>query len=224
MRILLIEDEKKLAQAIKTGLEQEGMAVDVANDGEVGFDLALDEDYDLIILDLMLPSMSGQEICTSLRKEKISIPILMLTALSETSDKVAGLNLGADDYLSKPFDFDELIARIKALTRRSNDRQVVLQVADLKLDTINYSVTRTDKEIDISKKEFALLTYLMENKEKVVSKDQIITHVWDYDADVLPNTVEVMMGNLRKKIDKNDRSKLIHTVRGFGYKIGEKNV
>ena len=220
MRILLIEDEIKLAQAIKTGLEQEGIAVDQAHDGEIGYDLALDEDYDLIILDLMLPKMKGQDICLNLRHQGNETPILMLTALSELSDKVDGLNMGADDYLTKPFEFEELLARAKALTRRKSTRQTVLQVADLKLDTISYLVTRGERQIQLSKKEFALLEYMLRNKDKVISKDQIITHVWDFDADVLPNTVEVMVGNLRKKIDSSS-PKLIHTVRGFGYKIGE---
>lgn len=221
MRILLIEDEQKLAQAIKSGLEQETMAVDVASDGEYGLDMALGEDYDLIILDLMLPKLSGQKICTRLRKSGNNTPVLMLTAMSETSDKVDGLNLGADDYLTKPFDFDELLARIRALTRRDGGKRIVLQVADLELDTITFQVTRAGKLIKLSKKEYALLEYLMLHKNTVISKDRLITHIWDFQADVLPNTVEVMMTNLRKKIDKPfaKNKQLLSTVRGFGYKI-----
>lgn len=223
MRILLIEDEQKLAQAVKSGLEQETMAVDIANDGEYGLDLAMGEQYDAIILDLMLPGMSGQEICISLRNKGKKTPILMLTALSETSDKVEGLNLGADDYLTKPFDFDELLARIRVLTRRQGEKKTILTVDDLEIDTITFQVSRGGKQINLSKKEYALLEYMMHHKNKIISKDSLIAHVWDFDADVLPNTVEVMMGNLRKKIDKPfARSKqLLTTVRGFGYKIKE---
>ena len=178
----------------------------------------------MIILDLMLPKMNGMEICQKLRKEEnVHTPILMLTAKGQVNDKVEGLNVGADDYLVKPFAFAELLARIKALTRRP--RQVLkinLSVDDLTLDTLNYRVRRGDKDINLSKKEFALLEYLMRHKGKILTKDQIINHVWDYDADVLPNTVEVYIGYLRNKIDKPFKNKLplIRTIRGFGYRIG----
>ncbi len=218
MRILVVEDEHKIANSIKTGLEQESYAVDVAYDGEKGFGLAVTEDYDLIILDLMLPKMSGMEICRQLRQEEnIHTPILILTAKGEIADRVKGLNCGADDYLVKPFAFLELLARIRALTRRpKNNLNPVLEVNNLRLDTINIEVKRNNRLIELSKTEFSLLEYLMRNAGKVVSKQKIINHVWDYDADVLPNTVEVYVGYLRKKLGKPN---VIKTVRGFGYKL-----
>jgi len=223
MRILVVEDEHKIANAIKKGLEQEAYAVDVAFDGLEGFDLAASQDYDVIILDLMLPQMDGIEICRKLREMQRHTPILMLTARGQLSDKVKGLNAGADDYLVKPFAFVELLARIKALTRRPKESLgAVLSVADLSLNNISYCVQRGSTNIRLSKKEFALLEYLLRHKGKILTKDQIINHVWDYDADILPNTVEVYIGYLRNKIDKPFKNKppLIHTVRGFGYKVG----
>lgn len=223
MRILVVEDEHKIANSIKKGLEQESYAVDLAFDGEYGFDLAATEDYDVIILDLMLPKMDGMEICKKLRKEEnIHTPILMLTAKGQLDDKVNGLNAGADDYLVKPFAFAELLARIKALTRRPKQAlDNVLSLKDLTLNTLTYEVKRGDKQVRLSKKEFALLEYLLRHKNKILTKEQIINHVWDYNADVLPNTVEVYIGYLRNKIDRifKGKSKLIKTVRGFGYKI-----
>ncbi len=218
MRIIIVEDNHKIANSIKTGLEQESYAVDVAYDGEDGFSLAASEDYDLIILDLMLPGIDGLEICRLLREEEnIHTPILILTAKGEIDDRVKGLNCGADDYLVKPFAFLELLARIRALLRRPKKNfNSVLRAGNLTLDTVNIEVKRGSKKIDLSKTEFALLEYLMRNKGKVLSKDQIISHVWDYDADVLPNTVEVYIGYLRKKLGRPD---LIKTVRGFGYKL-----
>lgn len=226
MRILVVEDEHRIANSIKKGLEQESYAVDLAYDGEYGFDLAATEDYDVIILDLMLPKMAGVTLCRKLRKEEnVHTPILMLTAKGELDDKVKGLNAGADDYLVKPFAFAELLARIRALTRRpKSSLDTVLEVDDLMLNTLTFEVKRAGKQINLSKKEFALLEYLMRYKGKVLTKDQIINHVWDYDADVLPNTVEVYIGYLRNKIDRPFKNKpaLIHTVRGFGYKISAK--
>ncbi len=217
MRILVVEDEHKIATSLKKGLEQESYAVDLAFTGTEGYDLAASENYDLIILDVMLPGISGIEICAKLRGANIHTPILMLTARGQTGDKVQGLNSGADDYLTKPFAFEELLARIKALSRRpTKTTGSVYNVADLKLDTITYDVKRGDKKINLSSKEFSLLEYLMRNKNTVISKDQIIEHVWDYDSDILPNTVEVFVGYLRNKLGKPD---LITTVRGFGYKI-----
>lgn len=219
----MVEDEHKIANSIKKGLEQESYAVDLAYDGEYGFDLAVTEDYDVIILDLMLPKIDGLTFCQRLRKEEnIHTPILMLTAKGEINDKVKGLNAGADDYLVKPFAFVELLARIKALTRRPKQSlSSVLTIEDLSLNTLTFEVKRAGKKINLSKKEFALLEYLLRHKEKVLTKNQIINHVWSYDADVLPNTVEVYIGYLRNKIDKPFKNKplLIHTVRGFGYKI-----
>jgi len=225
MRILIIEDEHKIANAIKKGLEQESFAVDVAYDGEQGFDLAATEDYEAIILDLLLPKIDGLEICRKLRQEEnIHTPILILTAKGQLDDKVNGLNAGADDYLVKPFAFAELLARIRALTRRpKKSLETVLKVGDLSLNTFTYEVKRAGQEIKVSKREYALLEYLLRHKGKILSKDQIITHVWDYDADILPNTVEVYIGYLRNKIDRPFKNKpeLIKTVRGFGYKIEE---
>ncbi|MEW6193168.1 MAG: response regulator transcription factor [Bacillota bacterium] len=223
MRVLVVEDEHKIANSIKKGLEQEAYAVDTAYDGESGLDLALSEEYDVIILDLMLPKIGGIEICRQLRKNQVHTPILMLTAKGQVKDKVEGLNAGADDYLVKPFAFAELLARVRALTRRPrNSIGPVLTIEDLSLNTLTFEVKRADKNIELSKKEFALLEYLMRNQGRVLTKDQIINHVWNYDADVLPNTVEVYIGYLRNKIDKafKNRPPLIRTVRGFGYKIG----
>lgn len=222
MRILIIEDDHKIAQAIKQGLEQETYAVDVAFDGTVGYDLAMGEEYDVILLDLMLPGMSGEQVCKKIRQEGNHVPILMLTAKGQTADRVAGLNSGADDYLTKPFAFEELLARIRALSRRPKEMvQSVLQVGDLTLDTVSYEVKRDGKLITLSQKEFSLLEYLMRHPGMVITKDKIISHVWDYEANVLPNTVEVYIGYLRNKIDRAfpHLPPLLHTVRGFGYKI-----
>lgn len=222
MRLLVVEDDEVIAKALKKGLEQEAFAVDVAHDGNRGFDLAASEDYDVIILDLMLPGMNGITICDKLRiEENIQIPILMLTAKGSVEDKVKGLNSGADDYLPKPFAFDELLARVRALMRRpKHSLQSFISVDDLKFDSVSNQVFRGQNKIDLSKKELGLLTYLMRNKSKTISKQQIIDHVWDYDAEVLPNTVEVYIGYLRNKIDKGYDQKLIKTIRGFGYRIG----
>jgi len=223
MRILVVEDEHKIANSIKKGLEQESFAVDVAYDGTDGYDMAAVEEYDVVVLDLMLPSMDGIEICKKLREEEnIHTPILMLTAKGQLNDKVEGLNAGADDYLVKPFAFEELLARIKALTRRPKAAlTTTLTVGDLSLNTNTYEVRRSGKQIQLSKKEFALLEYLLRNPGKILTKDQIISHVWNYDADVLPNTVEVYIGYLRDKIGKPFKGSqpLIQTVRGFGYKL-----
>jgi len=216
MRILVIEDEHKIANSIKRGFEQETWATDVAYDGEEGYDLASSEDYDVVVLDLMLPKMDGMEICKKLRKEGKHFPILMLTARGEIENRVEGLNSGADDYLVKPFAFEELLARIRALVRRPKETQnTILKVKDLTLNSSTFEVKIGNENIDLSRKEFSLLEYLMRNAGRVVSKDNIIAHVWDYESDILPNTVEVFVGYLRDKIRKD----LIKTVRGFGYKI-----
>lgn len=222
MRILVVEDEHKIAQAIKKGLEQDNFTVDLAFDGEEGYDLASTEDYSVIILDLMLPKMDGVTVCKNLRKDNVHTPILMLTAKGELDDKVVGLNSGADDYLVKPFAFAELVARVKALNRRPkqtlNDR---LAFEDLTLDTNSFEVKRGKNILNLSKKEFALLEYLMRHPKKILTKDQIIQNVWSYESDILPNTVEVYIGYLRQKVDKPfpSSSPLIHTIRGFGYKL-----
>lgn len=222
MRILIVEDDHKIANALKKGFEQESFAVDVSYDGQDGFGQASTIEYDLIILDRMLPGMDGMEICQRLRDEKTNTPILMLTAKDKISDRVDGLNCGADDYLVKPFAFEELLARARALLRRPiNLENAILVVGDLELDPHKFETKRADKKIRLSTKEFALLEYLMRNQGRILTKDNIISHVWDYDADILPNTVEVFMGYLRNKIDKpfKNSSNLIRTVRGFGYKI-----
>lgn len=223
MRIVVIEDEVKIAQAIKRGLELKGYAVDTVYDADSGLAYALDPEYDLVILDRMLPgSIDGVELCRQVRAEGRHVPILMLTARGTIGDKVEGLNSGADDYLVKPFSFDELTARVKALLRRPPTQTgTVMRLDDLSLDTANYQVKRGNAEIRLSGKEYALLEYLLNSQGRVVTKDMIITHVWDEDADILPNTVEVYIGYLRNKIDRAfpDKHQLLHTVRGFGYKL-----
>jgi len=223
MRILVIEDDHKIANAIKKGLEQESFAVDIEFDGKSGLGSALTIEYDLILLDRMLPEVDGIKICEILRDKQNHTPILLLTAKDKIKDRVNGLNAGADDYLVKPFAFEELLARIRALLRRpKNQTNIILKVEDLELDPAKFSVTRGKIDIKLSIKEFALLEYLMRNQNQILSKDNIIGHVWNYDADILPNTVEVYIGYLRNKIDKpfTDSRPLINTVRGFGYKIG----
>ena len=224
MRVLLIEDDVMIARLLKEGLEDELYAVDVANDGSEGYRTAAADEYDVIILDIMLPEMNGYEVCRALRNDGNKTPILMLTARDAESDIVEGLDTGADDYLAKPFSFDVLLARIRALLRRPNEKlEEILQVGDLKLDPSSKKVTRASQEINLTAKEYGVLEYLMRNKGKVLSKEQIISHVWDFDADVLPNNVELFIMFLRRKIDKPFKSKLIHTVSGFGYKLEEKS-
>jgi len=222
MRILLVEDEHKIAGAIKRGLEQEKYAVDLEYDADNGVGAALSQTYDAMIIDRMLPGgLEGLDICRQVRDANIHTPILLLTARDQVRDRVDGLNAGADDYLIKPFSFEELLARIRALMRRPAETQkAILSVGDLSLDPVNYKVIRSDKTIHLTAKEFALLEYLMRNAGRTLNKDNLINHVWDFDADVLPNTVEVYMGYLRSKIDKPFKGPaLIHTLRGFGYKL-----
>jgi len=224
MRILVVEDEHRIAHSLQKGLEQERFAVDVAYTGGEGYDLASTEDYDLIILDIMLPEMDGISMCKELRKNKIHIPILLLTAKGQTSEKVMGLNSGADDYLTKPFSFEELLARIRALLRRKGTIvQTNLSVDDLTMDVSRFEVKRAGKIVSITNKEFSLLEFLLLKKNQIVTKDQIIQHVWNFDADILPNTVEVYIKKLRDKIDTifPEKKQLIKTVRGFGYKLGD---
>lgn len=218
----MVEDEHRIANSLKKGLELERFAVDVAYDGNTGLDMALSEEYDLILLDLMLPGIDGVSVCRAMRREGKHMPILMLTARGQTYEKVEGLNSGADDYLTKPFSFEELLARVRALLRRpKTNLGVVYQTGGLKLDPKDFKVERDGKQIELSVKEFSLLEYLMRNKNKLLTKAQIIDHVWNYDADILPNTVEVNIKNLRSKIDVPfiDKPPLIETVRGFGYRL-----
>lgn len=223
MRILVVEDEVKIAQAVKRGLELKGYAVDMVHDADTGLSYALDSDYDLVVLDRMLPgSMDGVELCRKVREQGVSVPILMLTALGTIGNKIEGLNSGADDYLVKPFSFDELIARAKAILRRPPTHLgTVMKLGDLTVDTTTYRVKRGQTDIKLSGKEYALLEYLLHSQGRVVTKDMIINHVWDEDALVLPNTVEVYIGYLRNKIDRAfpNRKPLLHTMRGFGYKL-----
>lgn len=222
MRILIVEDEQKIANSLKKGFEQESYAVDVTFNGRDGYEMATSEEYDVIILDRLMPHLSGLEVCKKLREEKNHTPIIMLTARGEVSDRVEGLNSGADDYLPKPFAFTELLARVRALARRPKTSvAAVLQVADLTLDSVTFEAVRGKNRINLSSKEYALLEYLMRHKGRVVKKDQIMNHVWNYDSDVMPNSVEVYITHLRNKIDKPYPGReLISTVRGFGYKIG----
>ena len=221
MRILVVEDEHKIANALKRALERESYAVDVSYDGDDGYAMATTEKYDLMIIDRMLPgNYNGLEIIKAIRDQKIHTPVLVLTALNTVGDRITGLDSGADDYLTKPFALQELLARIRALLRRPETQlSTVLEVGDLELDTVSYEVKRADKLIPLTAKEFGLLEYLMRNQGRLLSKDAIIQHVWDYDADILPNTVEVYIKYLREKIDKPFKKPLIHTARGFGYKI-----
>lgn len=224
MRILLVEDDVAIAQSLKEGLEDEAYAVDVVHDGDEGYRTATADDYDVIILDVMLPEMNGYEVCRALRKDGNQTPILMLTARDAERDIVEGLDVGADDYLAKPFSFEVLLARLRALLRRPNEKlEEILRVGDLTLDPSLKKVMRAAQEISLTAKEYAVLEYLMRNAGKVLSKEQIISHVWDFDADVLPNNVELFVMFLRRKIDKPFGSKLIHTVPGFGYKLEDKS-
>lgn len=221
MRILVVEDEHRIAQAIRQGLEQEAYAVDVCFDGEDGLNAAMAEEYDVILMDVMMPRMDGITVCRKLREASVHTPILLLTAKDQTQDVVRGLDAGADDYLPKPFSFEVLLARIRALLRRPSEaKQQRLQAGGLTLDPASRRVERQGQAINLSAKEYGILEYLLRNKGRVISKNSIISHVWDFDADVLPNNVEVFITYLRNKIDKPfDAEPLIRTVRGFGYTI-----
>jgi heavy metal response regulator len=218
VRILIVEDEKKVAGFIKKGLEEETYAVDVAYDGEEGFHLASMNQYDLVILDLMLPKMDGLEVLTQLRDKKVNTPILLLTAKDAVEDRVTGLNKGADDYLTKPFAFSELLARIRSLLRRGQaETQTELKVGDLVLDMVSHKVSREGEEIELTGKEYSLLEYFMRNEGKVLTRTMIAEHVWDYNFDTFTNVIDVYVNHLRKKIDKKYPTKLLHTLRGVGY-------
>src|SRR3989344_1331806 len=225
MRILIVEDEHKIARALGRALEQESYAVDIVYDGDEGYAMATTEPYDLAIIDRMIPGeYDGIALVKELRAQKIHMPILLLTALGTSADKAKGLDSGADDYLVKPFALEELLARVRALLRRPTEQQsVILTAGDLSLDTTTFKVTRAGKEISLTSKEFALLEFLLRNQGRPLSKETIISHVWDYDADILLNTVEVYIKYLRTKVDQPFKTPpLIQTVRGFGYKIDVK--
>ena len=222
MRILLVEDEKKIASFIERGLKEQHYVVDVASDGPSGSVLASVNDYDLIVLDVMLPGMDGFSLCREIRKKKSDVPILILTAKDKVADKVHGFEGGADDYLTKPFEFEEFLARVGALLRRKNQQKSsVLKLSDLELDQLKHAVKRAGKEITLTSKEYALLEYLMIHAEQVVTRTMISEHVWNEDFDSFSNVVDVYINHLRSKIDKGFKKPLIHSIRGTGYTLKE---
>lgn len=221
MRILLVEDEEKVSGFVARGLMAERFAVDVIGDGQAGLELATTYSYDLVILDLMLPKMDGTQVLRRLRSQNVNVPVLILTARDAVSDKVGNFDVGADDYLTKPFAFAELLARVKALLRRGPvSRSSVVRVGDLELDRLSQQVKRAGKRIDLTSKEYSLLEYLMSNAGRVLSRTMIIEHVWDQSFDGITNIVDVYVRHLRSKVDDPFDRKLIHTVRGVGYSIG----
>jgi len=222
MKILIVEDEKKVASFLKKGLEQEYYTVDVTHDGKAGLDLSLTEEYDLIILDIMLPLLDGITLLREIRNAKIDVPVLMLTAKDSTEDKVEGLDSGADDYLAKPFALEELLARVRALVRRKEKvKNLMLLADDLSLDTQTHKVKRGDKEIILTPKEYSILEYLLRNKNHVVSRMKLTEHVYEYQFDPDTNVIDVYINKLRNKIDKDSDQPILHTIRGIGYMIKE---
>ncbi len=218
MRILVIEDEKKVASFIKKGLEEEHYAVDTAYDGEIGLYMADVNEYDLIVLDLMIPKIDGLEVLKRIRSSKNNVPILILTAKNTVEDIVKGLDSGCDDYLTKPFNFMVFLARIRALLRREKiEKEPLIKIANVILSPVTHKVTRSGSEIELTSKEYALLEYFMRNPDRVLTRTMISEHVWDYHFDSLTNVVDVYVNYLRKKIDKDFEPKLIHTIRGVGY-------
>ncbi len=218
MRILLVEDDAKVARFIRNGLKEEGFAVDVAEDGQQGLNFASDFEYDVIILDILLPKLDGISVLKSIRKNDPQTPILMLTAMDTVEDKILGLNKGADDYLTKPFNFEELLARIRALLRRKyRTASTLLRFEDLRMDLVTHQVFRGNQEIQLTPKEFTLLEYFLQNPNRILSRTMIAEHVWDYHFDSETNVIDVYVNYLRNKIDRGFRAKLIHTVRGIGY-------
>ncbi|GFE62686.1 response regulator transcription factor [Geobacter sp. AOG2] len=222
MKILVVEDEKKVASFIKRGLEDDNYKVTVAYDGLDGFKQAREGDYNLVIMDMMLPKKDGMTVIKELRESGNRVPVLMLTARDNMEDIVSGLDAGSDDYLTKPFAFAELLARVRALLRRGElDRGAEIRFADLRLDPVSHKVWRGSKEIELTSKEYGLLEYLMRNPNTVLSRAMIAEHVWDYAFDSFTNIIDVYVNYLRKKIDKDYPAKLIHTVRGQGYILRE---
>ncbi len=223
MYILMVEDERRLAQVVRKVLEEEGHTVDVAHDGEDGLVMALDGSHDVIILDVLLPEMDGVDICQSLRRNRVDTPILLLTALDGVDDRVRGLDAGADDYLPKPFAFQELLARLRALGRRRVQARepTRLEVEDLVLDLSRRRAERAGKSIELSPKEFSLLEFLMRNEGRVVTRSQILDHIWGYDYSPDSNLVDVYGTYLRRKVDRGHGRSLIRTVRGAGYALGD---
>ena len=222
MRILLVEDEVKLATFIKRGLVAERYAVDIADDGRSGLELAQTYQYDLVVLDLMLPGMDGSEVLRRIRKENSSVPVLILSARDSVKDKVSHMETGADDYLTKPFAFAELLVRVKALMRRGPvNRASTIRINNLELDRLSQQVKRAGHRIELTSKEYALLEYLMSNAGRVLSRNMIIEHVWDQSFDGITNIVDVYIRHLRNKVDTGHEPKLLKTVRGVGYSIRE---
>ena len=222
MRLLVVEDEKKVSGFVRKGLEEEGYAVDVAFDGKTGLQMAMDGVHDLIVLDINLPGMDGLSVLRELRTGRVSTPVLLLTVRANIEDKVLGLDAGADDYLTKPFAFQELVARVRALLRRQTEAKLpVLRFADLTLDPARRTVLRGGKKIDLTTKEYALLDYFLRNPGRVLTRTMIADHVWDYDFDTMTNIIDVYVNYLRRKIDSDREHKLIHTVRGVGYVLKE---
>jgi two-component system copper resistance phosphate regulon response regulator CusR len=221
MRVLVVEDEQKINRSVCQALREEAYAVDAAHDGDQGEELALINEYDLIILDLMLPKKSGIALCRGLRERGIGTPILMLTAKDSLEDRVIGLDSGADDYLVKPFFMDELLARARALLRRDTTvKSTRLQLADLVVDTSSHRVTRAGAPIDLTSKEYAMLEYFIRNPDQVLTRTMISEHVWDEEFDSLSNIIDVYIRRLRKKIDEGFQPRLLHTIRGSGYLLG----
>lgn len=225
MRILVIEDETSLLRIITKRLHEEGYAVDCAKNGREGEDYIYSADYDCIILDIMIPFIDGLSLLRKIRAKKISTPVLLLTAKDSIEDRVTGLDTGADDYLVKPFSFDELLARIRALLRRQEEkRDIILSAGDLELDTLTREVKRNNKPIELTMKEYSLLEYLLRNKNIVLTRSQIAEHIWGYDFDYNSNIVEVYIRYLRRKIDEGHETRLLHTKRGRGYMISDKAI
>lgn len=223
MRILLIEDERSLATVIKDGLEENGYAVDVAYDGEEGLYMAENFPADVIVLDIMLPKMDGLSILGRIRREGIKTPVILLTARDATADKIEGLDTGADDYLTKPFEFGELLARIRSLLRRRTDvKEAVIRIGDLELNTASHEVRRAGRKLFLTAREYAVLEYLAYNKDRVVTRTKLIEHIYDEDFDMDSNIVDVYINYLRNKVDKGFEKRLIHTVRGVGYMLKER--
>ncbi len=221
MRILVVEDEHVLAESLKTGLEDEHFAVDLFEDGIRAYEQAITEEYDVILLDIMLPGMDGIRICTKLREEKNYTPIIMLTAKDTVDDKVVGLDCGADDYLVKPFSFEELLARIRSILRRNTTKESILVVDALRLNPATHVVKRNGEEIQLTGKEYAMLEYFMYHPGQILTREQILSHVWDYSQELMSNSIDVIIKRLREKIDKAfpEEKQLLSTVRGMGYKL-----
>jgi len=220
VKVLIIEDEKKIASFIRKGLEAQGFVVEVSTHGDEGYLMACSRPYDALVLDIMLPGRDGLSILRNLRERKIALPVILLTARSELNERLEGLNLGADDYLTKPFHIEELIARLHAVTRRAaGTTQSILAVADLKMDLLTRKVTRGDQAIELTAREFSLLEHLMRSPGRVLTRVEICERVWDYNFDPGTNLVEVYVQRLRKKVDDDFPSKLIETIRGVGYRI-----